>query len=266
MLKINTMKQKLFILFCVLFSILRAQTSGSLTLTFTQTPHTSFQGTKNVIAVWIQSSTGTFVKTRARNVGNVTKDHLPTWAVNSGGTAGNATSANCNVVGATSGATLTNFSTRTYSWDGTDVSGNLVPDGTYKITVESTWNHGANGGTVTTYTFVKGPNPDVQTPANDANFTSIALAWNPSGASISALEPIAFTIQPNPSLDGKVSLNGLKKNDEIQVFDLNGALVFSGISSTDGEYSIDLDVANGTYLMRVTRDFVSKEERIVINK
>ena len=99
------MKQTLFIIFCVLFSILKAQTSGSLTLTFTQTPHTSFQGTKNVIAVWIQSSTGTFVKTRARNVGNVTKDHLPTWAVNSGGTAGNATSANCNVVGATSGAT-----------------------------------------------------------------------------------------------------------------------------------------------------------------
>jgi len=80
------------------------------------------------------------------------------------------------------------------------------------------------------------------------------------------LEPIAFTIQPNPSLDGKVSLNGLKKKDEIQVFDLNGALVFSGISSTDGEFSIDLDVANGTYLLRVTRDFVSKEERIVINK
>lgn len=252
---------------CIVCATFYAQTPGSLTLTFTQSPHTSFQGTKNVMAVWIQSSTGAFVKTRARNVGNGTKDHLPTWAVNSGGTAGNATGANCNVAGATTGATLTNFSTRTFSWDGTDVNGNLVADGTYKITIESTWNHGGNGGTVTTYTFVKGPNPDVQSPANDANFTGIALAWNPSGASLNNLEPLLFSVQPNPSLDGKVALNGLQKNDRVSVVDLNGALVFSGIAILEGHFEIDLtEVANGTYLLKVTRDVVSREERIVINK
>jgi hypothetical protein len=260
------MKNLFFAIFCFCSFGIFAQTAGALTLTFTQTPHTSFQGTRNVMAVWIQSSTGSFVKTRARNVGNGTKDHLPTWAVNSGGTAGNATSANCNVVGAISGATLTNFSTRTFTWDGTDASGNLVADGTYKITIESTWNHGANGGTVTTYTFVKGPNPDVQAPANDANFTNIALAWNPSGASVNTIEPIVFTIQPNPSVDGKVSFNGLKANDEVVVYDLNGAIVFSGVSTLDEIFTIDLHVDNGTYLVKVTRDFISKEERIVINK
>ena len=37
--------------------LLTAQTQGTLTLSFTQTPHTSYQGTKNVMAVWIESST-----------------------------------------------------------------------------------------------------------------------------------------------------------------------------------------------------------------
>ena len=261
-----TMKQ-FFLVFICLFSFgVLAQTSGTLTLTFTQTPHTSFQGTRNVMAVWIQSSTGSFVKTRARNVGNGTKDHLPTWAVNAGGTAGNATSANCNVVGATTGATLTNFSTRTFTWDGTDASGNLVPDGTYKITVESTWNHGANGTTVTTYTFVKGPNPDVQAPANDANFTSIALAWNPSGAALNTIEPLAFTLQPNPSLDGKISMSGLQTNDAVNVYDLNGVLVFSATAASNDMFAMDLStVVNGIYIVKVSRGFSSKEERIVIN-
>ena len=261
------MKQFFFACICLFSFGILAQTAGTLTLTFTQTPHTSFQGTRNVMAVWIQSSTGSFVKTRARNVGNGTKDHLPTWAVNSGGTAGNATSANCNVMGATTGATLTNFSTRTFTWDGTDASGNLVADGTYKITVESTWNHGAGGGTVTTYTFVKGANPDVQAPANDANFTSIALAWNPSGAGINTIEPLQFTLQPNPSLDGKITMNGLQSKDVVNIYDINGTLVFSAIANTEDVFSMDLStVANGTYIVKVSRGFCSKEERIVINK
>jgi hypothetical protein len=74
------------------------------------------------MAVWIQSSTGAFVKTRARNAGGGTSDHLPVWAVNAGGSAGNCLTASCNTVGAVTGATLNNFSTRNFSWDGTDAS------------------------------------------------------------------------------------------------------------------------------------------------
>ena len=99
-------------------TVLSAQTTGTLTLTFTQTPHTSYQGTKNVMAVWIESSTGTFVKTRARNAGGGTSDHLPVWAVKSGGSAGNCLTTSCNTVGTITGATLNNFSARNFSWDG----------------------------------------------------------------------------------------------------------------------------------------------------
>ena len=261
------MKNLILLLICLCSIEIYSQTAGTLTLSFAQTPHTSFQGTRNVMAVWIQSSTGTFVKTRARNVGTVTKDHLPTWAVNSGGTAGNATGANCNVVGAVSGATLTNFSTRNFSWDGTDVNGNIVPDGTYKITVESTWNHGASGGTIVSYTFVKGVNPDIQAPANDANFTNIALAWNPSGASIPNIEDLNYSVQPNPSLDGNVSISGLKLNDLVEVYDMSGALLLSQKNLSEELFTVDLSSkANGFYILKVTREFLSKEERIIINK
>jgi hypothetical protein len=68
------MKSILFSLSMVACTLLSAQTGGTLTLSFTQTPHTSFQGTKNVMAVWIESSIGTFVKTRARNAGGGTSD------------------------------------------------------------------------------------------------------------------------------------------------------------------------------------------------
>jgi len=91
---------------------LSAQTTGTLTLAFSQTPHTSYEGTKNVMAVWIESSTGTFVKTRARNAGGGTSDHLAVWAVKAGGSAGNCMAANCNVLGATTGATLSNYGNR----------------------------------------------------------------------------------------------------------------------------------------------------------
>jgi len=39
-----------------------AQTAGTLTFTFTTIAHTGYQNTKNVLAVWAQTNTGTFVK------------------------------------------------------------------------------------------------------------------------------------------------------------------------------------------------------------
>ena len=104
----------IFTLYCLvsLISSVNAQTPGTLNFTFTPTSHSGYQGTKNVLAVWIQSSTGAFVKTKLRYAGNSTKDHLPTWAVNAGGSSTNCLSSNCNVVGATTGATLSNFASK----------------------------------------------------------------------------------------------------------------------------------------------------------
>lgn len=231
-----------------------AQTAGTLTLTFTQQPHTSYSGTQNVMAVWIQTSGGNFVKTRTRNVGNGTKDHLPTWAVNSGGTSGNALGSGCNTVGATTGATLTNFGTRTITWDGTDASGNIVTDGSYKITVQSTWNHGGSGTTTTSYAFTKGPSQDSQTPANDANFINVSLSWIPSAAGVTENEVLPdFTIFPNPSTNGLFTLN-YSQSKYLIVYDMMGNIVIEQtLDTADGTIAVDLSSqANGNYIVHLT--------------
>ena len=246
---------------------LQAQTPGTLTLTFTQTPHTSYQGTKNVMAVWIQSSTGSFVKTRARNAGGGTSDHLPVWAVNAGGSAGNCMSGNCNTTGATTGATLTNFSTRTFTWDGTDASGNNVPDGTYKITVESTWNHGSSATTTRSYTFVKGTSPDVQTPAADANFTGISLAWNPTAATTQEITELSVSIHPNPSNNGVFTVD-FKNATKISVVNLAGEEVMAEeIKQNEHSKTVNLgNVPNGVYFICVSNGSSVSKNKVVIEK
>ncbi len=249
-------------------TLLSAQTGGTLTLSFTQTPHTSYEATNNVMAVWIQTSTGTFVKTRTRNAGGGTSDHLPVWATNAGGSAGNCLAANCNVLGAITGATLNNFSTRNFSWDGTNASGNLVADGTYKITVESTWNHGSASTTTRSYTFVKGAAQDVQTPPSDANFTNITLAWNPAGSGLVEKTPeMAVTIRPNPSLNG-VFIVEFNYATRVSAMNLAGEEVYTeDVKMNEVSKEVDLSsLTSGVYFICVTNGSAISKHKVVINK
>ena len=247
---------------------LSAQTTGTLTLAFSQTPHTSYQQTKNVMAVWIESSTGTFVKTRARNAGGGTSDHLAVWAVKAGGSAGNCMAANCNVLGATTGATLTNFGNRSFSWDGTDASGNVVPDGTYKITVESTWNHGSAATTTRSYSFVKGAAQDLQTPASDANFTNITLAWNPGGSGLVEKTPeMNVAVQPNPSANGVFNVE-FNYATRISAINLAGEEVYTeDVKMNEVAKTVDLsNLTNGVYFICVTNGTSVSKHKVVISK
>lgn len=249
-------------------TLLSAQTTGTLTLAFSQTPHTSFEGTKNVMAVWIESSTGTFVKTRARNAGGGTSDHLTVWAVKSGGSAGNCMSASCNTLGATTGATLSNFGNRNFSWDGTNASGNVVPDGTYKIFVESTWNHGSAATTTRSYTFVKGAAQDLQTPASDANFTNITLAWNPAGSGLVEKTPeMAVTIRPNPSENGVFTVE-FDYAVRISAMNLAGEEVYAeDVKMNEVSKEVDLSsLTSGVYFICVTNGSALSKHKVVVNK
>lgn len=182
------------IILAISFSIsLTAQTftPGTLTFTFTPVSHNGYSGTKNVLAVWIQTGTGEFVKTKIRFVGGGTDDHLPIWGENAGCSNPFAvTSSSCNTTDAVTGATLGSFTTRTIIWDGKNVNGTsngtTVADGTYKVTIEECWNHGTSGKTTISYMFTKGPNADNQKPANSTHFTDISLDWLPSLSLLSA--------------------------------------------------------------------------------
>lgn len=248
-------------------TVLSAQTTGTLTLSFTQTPHTSYQATNNVMAVWIQTSTGAFVKTRTRNAGGGTSDHLPVWAANAGGSAGNCLSSSCNTIGAITGATLSNFGNRNFSWDGTDASGNVVADGTYKITVESTWNHGSAATTTRSYTFVKGAAQDVQAPISDANFTNITLAWNPAGSGLLEKTPeMIISIKPNPSANGVFNVE-FNYATRVSAVNLTGEEVYAeDVKMNEVSKTVNLSkLTSGVYFICVTNGSAVSKHKVVIN-
>jgi hypothetical protein len=274
------MKKKLLKVVCILLAGLfagsvTAQTAGTLTFSFTPTSHTGYQGTKNALAVWIQTSAGGFVKTKLRyaGAGNGTSDHLPTWAVNSGGTSTNCMATACNKTDATTGATLASFTAKTITWDGKNVSGTTngttVADGVYKVTIESTWNHGTTGTTVVSYSFTKGPNAVHLTPTGDANFSNIKLDWVPTSSTgiDDAKQNAGVSIYPNPT-NGILNIDFNKANT-IRLVNMLGSIVIEEkvSESAPGTKSLDLtNFSNGIYWVNVSNSEGSWNYKVILNK
>ena len=248
-----------------------AQTAGNLTFSFTTVAHSGYSGTKNALAVWIQTGTGSFVKTYFRYAGNGngTSDHLPTYAVNSGGTASNCMATACNKVGATTGATLSGATTKTFTWDGKDANGTLVADGTYKVTIENTWNHGSSGSVVKSYTFTKGTSAVNQSPTADANFSNISLSWQPtSSAGIEEnTSDVLVSIHPNPSTNGIFNVD-FTKADNIKVMNIAGEVIFNEeVKANEISKMVNLsNFNNGIYFICVTNGTEVSKHKVVLEK
>ena len=241
-----------------------AQTDGTLTFTFTQAVPSG--GTKNVEAIWIEDNAGAFVKTRMRFWSSGTNDHLPSWVTNSGqNVAPDA------VVGATrtSSTTPTAFGAKTITWDGKGaVSGTTMPDGVYKVMIESSWaTNTASGqhGLITSYTFTKGPVAEHLTPAGDANFSAITSDWVPTFTGVQTNEAKnEINVYPNPTngivnIDIKNSLKGT-----IKVENITGEIVFEENVDVTGSKveTIDLSkLANGNYFIKVQ----SSDSKVVVD-
>lgn len=124
----------------------------------------------NCDAIWIEGPGG-FVKTIGRWA-NARKQHLVAW--NQAAGAGDAD--------AVSGATRQNYgSALLATWDLKDRQGQVIPDGTYTVRMEST---DLNATTAAqnnqgTFTFVKGPSPQTQTGLSSGGFTSVSLTFTP---------------------------------------------------------------------------------------
>ncbi|MFZ4399735.1 MAG: DUF2271 domain-containing protein [Bacteroidales bacterium] len=161
------------------FNPVLSQTAGTLTFTYSQAAPSS-SATKNVMAVWIENSAGSFVKTKMRFWGNSTTDHLPSWVAKSAQNLTDATS------GATRTATTspTAFGAKTINWDGTTTSLALAADGNYNIFVESSYcNPEPSNGQhwiITNFAFTKGASAVHLTPTGPANFSGITLDWVPA--------------------------------------------------------------------------------------
>jgi len=136
--------------------------TGTLSVSVTTVAPGGGYQPKNVVAIWIQTSTGIFVKSLLVYA-NARKSDLTTWFPNSSG----------NTVNAVTSATQSSNGTRTCTWNGTDVSGAVVLDGTYKVCINI-----ADGKTAfASFPFVKGTSAVTLNPANVTNFTNISISW-----------------------------------------------------------------------------------------
>ncbi len=258
-------------------SSLSAQTSGTLTFTFTEATHatsSTYNGNaQHDLAVWIQTSAGAFVKTKLKYVGSGTSDHLPTWATQASCPSGLATSTSCNTLDGLTGATRASWTTYTVSWDGKKgaaATGTLQADGVYKVAIQSTWNHGTAGTATSTYTFTKGTAVDHQTPANTTNFTGVTLNWQPSIATgineVNSNNP-EITVYPNPT-NGVFNVD-FTNAQYIRVINTLGTLVYEEKINdiTPSTKSIDLsNFANGIYMITVSNENGASNHKVILNK
>ena len=153
-------------------SRLPAQTRGIATFTVTTTQTSGNYEPRHVLAVWVADSSGAFVKTLLRRADR-RQQYLYTWQNVSAG----------NVVDAVTGATLSTHQTVTATWDTENVSGNIVPDGEYRIRVEFTAEHAQGPLTPATYvSFQKGPDEVTLHPADLQYFKSMSLTYRPDKA------------------------------------------------------------------------------------
>ena len=117
---------------------------------------------KNIGAIWIETSTGTFVKTVER------------WArIRARFLTRFAASSKNNLVDAVSSATLANHRVHTVTWNLTDVGRKRVPDGAYRLAIELTDRDGP--GALVYVPFTLGASPVKVTPATTPQFSAMEL-------------------------------------------------------------------------------------------
>jgi len=255
----------------ILTSDIAAQTTGTLAVSFNAVAKTPcYTGTKHALAAWIQTGTGTYVKTKLRYAGNGhgTADHLATFGGNAtGGSATNCMTAN--TTDATTGATLSAFGVKTFTWNGTNVAGAVVADGTYRVAIEETWSHGSST-TVKYYTFTKGPNLDTQSPADNADFTNVSIVWTPintTGIEDNTEANNGTSIYPNPSNDGIFNVTSPKANS-IKVINMVGDVLYNEtVNNSNSIHTIDLsNFSNGIYFFVINDSEKVSKRKVVLNK
>lgn len=283
------MKTKLQNLIAIAFLLcfsttVSAQTTGTLTFSFNQPVPTSPAPTYAgfcVTAVWIEDNLGNFIKTKMRFVGSSTSDHLPTFAVKAGGTASNALATTVNVTDATTGATRKNtttptgFGSKSFVWDGKNVSGAVngttVPDGVYKVWIESTWvDSGANNHQeLNSFSFTKGPTSAKTTYVGDTYVNTIVMDWVTTlGVNDNVSPNTQVVVYPNPT-NGVFNIDFKNEINNIKISNMLGQVIYDeNVAGTAGtSKSIDLsNYENGTYIINVSNDKGTSNYKVIVEK
>jgi hypothetical protein len=248
------MKKAIITLWIVLttLSLITAQTPGTLTVTATTSNAGGNYQPKNIVAIWIEDDQGNFVKTLLAYAQN-RKMYLDIWEATT-----TAAGSPFNTVDAITGATKTSHGTRTCFWDGTDVNGNLVSDGTYKLRMELTDKHAT--GNYSSFTITKDTNPENLTPANVPSFSSIIINWEPVLTSVEDIQSAdAYNVCPNPS-SGIFTISG-QNIHKVQVYNLAGGCIYQSVFP-----SVDIkDQPDGIYFLKIISDKGISTRKIIKN-
>lgn len=143
------------------------KTAGTLSVSTLTSSNGGPYAPRNVVAIWVENSSGQFVKTLLA-YGGERRYHLTNWTSNSSN----------NVTDAITGATQSSHATRTCTWNGKDASGNLTANGNYKLCMELA---DSNGSSVfKTFAFAKDTVATTQSPSNVPSFANISIKWKPN--------------------------------------------------------------------------------------
>jgi len=241
-----TIKPSLIILGTILvFGSLQAQTADTTMMVAFQVTTSSPGGNyspRNVGVIWVESSTGTFVKT-LKVWGNNRRQYLYTWNTRSGG----------NTVDGVTGSTYSSHGTRTASWDFTDVNGDTVAAGNYSLRLELTDQH--SQGPLYSFSFPFMGATESITPPEQSRFQDMQLSYDLTiivgldGEPHLVPDQIALKQNyPNP-FNPTTQINFIipeVSRVEFAIYDLNGRSVRSLASDTYqmGQYQVTWDGLN----------------------
>jgi hypothetical protein len=152
--------------------------AGMLTLDFKSVNQGGTYAPQNVGAVWIETSSGMFVKTLER-WGNIRASHLTRWAMASGGWGGLFGGGNtADQMDAVSKATMRSHGAHHETWDMQDPSGKVVADGKYRVVIEVTEDN-FRAGASAEVPFEKGPMPQTISAPDKAPYAALMLTYQP---------------------------------------------------------------------------------------
>jgi len=222
-----------------------ANTDGTLTVTASVAYSSPYY-----YAVWLKNPAGSFLRTITM-YGNTSKYYpdLANW---------NRESA-ANKVNATTGATKSSSGSYTSTWNGKDQSNtNIVPDGTFTVSIEmSSESYGTNSKYITK-TFAKGTVEQTVTATNVAPISNISIKWVPSNTAIDEVKASQYKSYPNPT-KSTVYITGFDIQT-IELLTLNGKLIFttnqqklnlSGLPK--GIYLAKLITSDGTFIKKIEK-------------
>jgi len=233
------MKHLLFItlLFFIFIGTGLGQSSGQLDVSFSSSHAGGNYKPKNIVAVWVETSEGAFVKTLLAYA-NKRKTHLNTWQAST-----KAAGSEYNTVDAITGATKNSHATRSCSWDGMDFNGNSMPDGDYKLWMELTDKNST--GNYSSFDFSKGPDQQQLNPSDEPSFGSLAITWSPSTTSLIASTNDQYKNYVFPNPVSQTLRLSVPADRPYKIVNMQGQVIYSG-----NEAKLDFqDQANGLYFI-----------------